>query len=52
LLHCYPDAKVVLVERDVEKWYQSFNDGIIMGVWSPVLRVIARLDSRFVGKLE
>ena len=51
LLHCYPDAKVVLVERDIERWYQSFNDGVIMNVWSPVVRLIARLDTRFVGKL-
>ena len=51
LLHCYPDAKVVLVKRDIEKWYQSFNDGIIMNVWSPVVRLVSRLDSHFVGKL-
>ena len=51
LLHCYPDAKVVLVERDIERWYQSFNDGVIMNVRSPVVRLIARLDTRFVGKL-
>ena len=51
LLECYPDAKVVLVKRDIEKWYQSFNEGVIMNVWSPVLRLIARLDSRFVGRL-
>lgn len=51
LLQCYPDAKVVLVKRDIEKWYQSFNDGVITNVWSPVLRLLARLDSRFVGKL-
>ena len=51
LLRCYPDAKVILVKRDIEKWYQSFNEGIIMNVWSPVLQLIARFDSRLVGKL-
>ena len=51
LLQCYPDAKVVLVERDIEKWYQSFNEGVILNVWNPTFRVIARLDSHFVGKL-
>lgn len=51
LLRCYPDAKVVLVERDLEKWYQSFNDGVIANVWSPVIRLIAQVDTRFVGKL-
>ena len=51
LLTSYPDAKVVLVERDIERWYRSFNEGVIENVWSPAIRLIARLDSRFVGKL-
>lgn len=51
LLQCYPDAKVVLVKRDVEKWYHSFNEGVIINVWSPVVQLVARLDSRFVGRL-
>lgn len=52
LIRCYPDAKIVLVERDLEKWYSSFNEGVIMNVWSPTLRLIAQLDSRFVGRME
>ena len=51
LLHCYPQSKVVLVERDIERWYKSFNEGIISSIWHPAIRAIARLDSRFVGKL-
>ena len=51
LLRCYPGAKVVLVKRDIEKWYQSFNEGVILNVWNPTIRLIARLDSRFVGRL-
>ncbi|KAL9637118.1 MAG: hypothetical protein Q9204_002002 [Flavoplaca sp. TL-2023a] len=51
LLQCYPNSKVVLVERDIERWYKSFNEGIISSIWHPAIRIIARLDSRFVGKL-
>ncbi len=51
LLRCYPDAKVVLVERDIDRWYESFNDSIITNIYSPFLQLVARLDSRFVGKL-
>ncbi|KAL8904377.1 MAG: hypothetical protein Q9207_003302 [Kuettlingeria erythrocarpa] len=51
LLRWYPDAKVVLVERDIERWFRSFDDGVIASIWNPVIRTIARLDSRFVGKL-
>ncbi|KAL8672931.1 MAG: hypothetical protein Q9168_002637 [Polycauliona sp. 1 TL-2023] len=51
LLQCYPESKVVLVERDIEKWYRSFDEGIISSVWNPVIRLVAKLDTRFVGKL-
>ena len=51
LILCYPDTKVVLVERDIEKWYRSFNEGVILNVWSPVFRLLARLDSHFIGKM-
>ncbi len=51
LIEAYPEAKVILVERDIEKWYQSFDEGIIVNVWSPLLRFIARLDPRFMGRL-
>lgn len=52
LLFAYPDAKVVLVERDIEKWYKSFDERVMQNVWNPVLRFIAKLDWRFVGRLE
>ncbi|KAL8847471.1 MAG: hypothetical protein Q9221_007497 [Calogaya cf. arnoldii] len=51
LLLCYPESNVVLVERDIETWYRSFDEGIISNVWNPVIRSIAKLDTRFVGKL-
>lgn len=51
LINSYPDAKVILVERDIEQWFASFNTGVILNVWNPVLNFIARLDSHFVGKM-
>ena len=51
LIEAYPDAKVVLVERDIEKWYQSFHDGIISNLWSPILLAIASLDPYFMGRM-
>ncbi|TDZ21392.1 hypothetical protein Cob_v005822 [Colletotrichum orbiculare MAFF 240422] len=29
LLEAYPNAKVVLVDRDVDKWYRSYDEGVI-----------------------
>lgn len=51
LIRSYPESKVVLVERDIETWYRSFNEGIISPIWNPVIQTIAKLDTRFVGKL-
>jgi hypothetical protein len=52
LLSTYPDAKVVLFERDIEKWHRSFDKDAMQNVWNPVLRFTAKLDWRFVGRLE
>ena len=29
LVDVYPEAKVVLVERDIDSWYSSFNAAVI-----------------------
>jgi hypothetical protein len=51
LITSYPDAKVILIEREIESWYTSFDKAIISNMSSPVLNLIADLDSRFVGRL-
>ncbi|KAI9710659.1 MAG: hypothetical protein M1820_002492 [Bogoriella megaspora] len=51
LLEAYPSSKVVLVERDIETWYRSFNEGIIIPVWNPIIRFLAVVDTRFIGRL-
>ena len=39
----YPEAKVVLVERDVESWYRSF-ESMIDEMYNPIVRVLRVLD--------
>lgn len=38
LLKAYPNAKVVLVERDVDRWFESFEQSIIKHFWNPLER--------------
>lgn len=35
LCAAYPDAKVVLVQRDEDKWYSSFVGGVVETQWTP-----------------
>lgn len=51
LIEAYPDAKVVLVERDIEKWYKSYDEAIIKTIWSKLLAAVAPCDPRYVGLL-
>ena len=43
LIKSYPEAKIVLVERDVEKWYQSF-ESMIQEMYNPIVHVLRILD--------
>lgn len=50
LTAAYPDAKVILTNRDVDKWLVSFRntgESVVMG-W-PSWRILRYLDSEFVG---
>lgn len=42
MLAAYPNAKIILVERDIESWYESFDKAIV----SPNDSAIIRCDSR------
>ncbi|KAL9089181.1 MAG: hypothetical protein Q9159_002652 [Coniocarpon cinnabarinum] len=44
LLEAYPEAKVILVERDVESWYKSFDQNVISNCWNPFTRIVSRMD--------
>ena len=52
LILAYPEAKVVIMERDIEKWYTSFDDAVIKVVWAKWVNRIADLDPWFVGPIR
>ncbi|KAF7546989.1 hypothetical protein G7046_g9144 [Stylonectria norvegica] len=36
LIAAYPDAKVLLVIRDFDKWFKSIDEGVLKALWSPM----------------
>jgi hypothetical protein len=52
LIAAYPEAKVVLMERDIEKWYVSFDDAVIKVTWGKWGHWVASLDPWFVGPIR
>ena len=51
-MSAYPEAKVVLVERDLESWYASFERGIIAAFCNPVNRILQILDPQVMGPVK
>lgn len=51
LITLYPEAKVVLVERDVEKWYTSW-DTLVTAAFNPILSIISITDPWFTGRIQ
>ena len=49
LIEAYPEAKVVLVERDIEQWYKSFDNALISAVYNPMVFWLSKVDKRYVG---
>ncbi|KAJ7636738.1 hypothetical protein FB45DRAFT_742124 [Roridomyces roridus] len=49
LMDAYPAAKVIFVERDVERWFDSFSI-IIEDIFDPLNRVTAFLDPSSTGR--
>lgn len=49
LLEAYPEAKVVLVERDVDAWWKSFSEGILPGLYSKKVDFIINYVEPAVG---
>jgi hypothetical protein len=48
LIAAYPEAKVVLVERDIESWYRSFQE-IIDGYYTRINDILPILDPQLLG---
>ena len=52
LIALYPDAKVILIEREIESWFTTFDNAIFNSMWGPLINFVADLGSRFVGRLR
>ena len=52
LIKAYPEAKVILVERDVEAWFKSFSTTVTAGCWSPLMHKIADWDPSWLGAMR
>lgn len=52
LIHAYPEAKIVLMERDIDKWFKSFDDAVVKVMWGKWGHLIASLDPWFVGPIR
>ncbi|KPM45300.1 hypothetical protein AK830_g1256 [Neonectria ditissima] len=55
LIAAYPKAKVVLVERDIDTWYESYMHAIIGNMFDPVTNIVYQLDRSYIhpiGKVQ
>lgn len=52
LVSIYPEAKIILVERDIEAWYSSFNNVAIESSWSPFLNFLGDWDPWIYGPVR
>ena len=52
LISTYPEAKVILVERDLEAWYESFNKAVMEPSWSPFLNFLGDWDPWIIGPIR
>ena len=50
LVDLYPDAKVVLVEREIESWYKSWMS-FCNNAYDPAIFFLGRLNPGFLGKM-
>jgi hypothetical protein len=50
LVGYYPDAKVVLVEREIDSWYKSWMS-FCQSAYNPVIHQLARLNSEYMGRI-
>jgi hypothetical protein len=50
LVACYPEAKVVLVERNIDSWFRSWMD-FCKNAYDPVLSILTKLDPSWAGRI-
>ncbi len=52
LIVAYPDAKIVLMERDIDRWYKSFDEAVTKMMWGKWGNLLADFEGSFVGPLR
>ena len=52
LIDIYPEAKVILVERDIDSWSTSFNAAVITPTWTPLLNFLGDFDPWLIGPVR
>ena len=50
LIAFYPDAKIVLVERDIDSWYASWS-AFLDSAMNPTMPMLAKLDKSVLGRI-
>lgn len=51
LIKFYPEAKVILIERDIDTWHKSYCDTIIKNMHDPWNDCVAGINPGYIGKL-
>ena len=51
LIQAYPEAKVVLHERDIDRWYESYCNTVIASNNSPFIPFATMIDRNFIGQM-
>ena len=50
LVRAYPEAKVILIERDIESWAKSFEEYVIPAFFRRSINLISDWDPLWLGK--
>ena len=51
LIEYYPEAKIVVVERDIERWFKSWSDFLDEALGNTIIYNVAQLDPDYLGKI-
>ncbi|KAF5007155.1 hypothetical protein FDECE_6508 [Fusarium decemcellulare] len=52
MIEAYPDSKVVLVERDVDAWFKSFDESVIVFLYNPIWRLLSTIGAKYVTEVD
>ena len=51
LVEAYPEAKVILIERNVDRWFKSFSETVINGTVNPFVPLASKIDKTYIGQM-